>query len=201
MAAPEPASALPAVAEPVPPARAEPVVATVATDVVEAGPAPSNPVAARPVAAESSRRSEAPRVLDGLRPRAGSTTGSRAADAGPQRCSGGSSSGCSACGCSARPRCATPSRRRRAPMPPPNRAWRRQQRLRRRRSPIGSHAHSTWWSAPADPHDAIRPAPASVRESAAGGDGRPPLRVAPARRGGGRGWAHGRGRPEGCAYH
>ena len=42
-----------------------------------------------------------------------------------------------------RPGCATPSRRRRAPMPLPNRARRRQQRLRRRRSPIGSHAHST----------------------------------------------------------
>ena len=89
----------------------------------------------------------------------------------------------------------------RAPTPLPNRARRRQQRLRRRRLPIGQPRAFDGVVGPADPHDAIRPAPASVRESAAGGDGRPRAAVAPARRGGGRGWAHGRGRPQGCAYH
>ena len=196
VAAPEPASALPAVAEPVPPAVSESAVATVPTEIIEAGPAPSS--AGRGQAGGSpsaSRRSETPRV-------------SAASDRAPEHDREPRGRRRPAAVLRwlvpwlfGRPRCATPSRRRRAPMPLPNRARRRQQRLRRRRSPIGSHAHSTACRAPAEPARCDQARPGVGAGERYGRRRSSPVDVAPARRGGGRGWAHGRGRQEGCTYH
>ena len=195
VAAPEPASALPAVAEPVPPAVSESAVATVPTEVVEAGPAPSNPVAARPVVAEPSRRSATPRV-------------SAASDRAPE----------------ARPGAARPApARSRAPAARP-RGCSADRGAQRRLE--GAERPCLCPIAPGDGSSAFAGAgrrSAATRIRRGGRAGRParcdqarpgvgagercgrrrssPVAVAPARRGGGRGWAHGRGRQEGCTYH